>query len=249
MIMPKKILFADLDDTLFQSRRKCPDEVDLQPTAYLKDGSAHSFQTQAQAGLLNLFLQEMLVIPVTARNVDAYKRVDIRFDHGAIVNFGGVILTAAGLPDENWIEKIRPLSSRFSQILEDVKLWSETKASQLAISLRIRLIEDHGLPFYVSIKALEGQESDLDPMMNYLRLRLVGLQIYLHRNGNNIAVIPEWLNKRAAVEYMKAQLREDYGQIVTIGMGDSLSDLSFMQSCDYSLIPNHSQIMLSIVEQ
>ena len=74
-----RILFTDLDDTLFQSfRKETPDERSI-PLAYLADGSAISYANPQQQAALALFQREMTVIPVTARNHDAFKRVRIPF--------------------------------------------------------------------------------------------------------------------------------------------------------------------------
>jgi len=50
------------------------------------------------------------------------------------------------------------------------------------------------------------------------------------------------LDKRHAVEHLTERLRREHGEIVTFGMGDSLSDLGFMSTCDYALVPKASQI-------
>ena len=64
----------------------------------------------------------------------------------------------------------------------------------------------------------------------------------LHWNGNNLALLPPWLDKAHAVRRLQEQYRRRYGTILSIGMGDSASDLPFMQRCDYLLTPVGSQI-------
>jgi hydroxymethylpyrimidine pyrophosphatase-like HAD family hydrolase len=241
--MSKKILFTDLDDTLFQSKRKCPDHDELLPVAYLKDGTAHSFQTQAQANLLQAFMDDMIVVPVTARNMDAFNRVKIDFKHGAIVNFGGTILNPDGQLNETWLATISVRCKQFRPVLNATAEWAHSKVDLLGGGLRARVIEDHGCPFYVSIKSTEGQEPVLDDMEFMLREQLQTTDLSVHRNGNNLVAMPNWLDKRHAVEFMKTQFKTHYGPITTIGMGDSLSDLGFMKQCDYMIAPSGSQIM------
>lgn len=244
--MSKKILFTDLDDTLFQSKRKCPDHGELLPVAYLKDGTAHSFQTQAQANLLQAFMDDMIVVPVTARNMDAFNRVKINFMHGAIVNFGGTILNPDGQVNETWLTTVSARCEWFRSILNATAEWARKKASLLGGGLRARVIEDHGCPFYVSIKSAEEYEFVLDDMEVMLREQLQTTDLLVRRNGNNLVAIPNWLDKRHAVEFMKTQFKNNHGSITTIGMGDSLSDLSFMKQCDYMIAPCGSQIMQSM---
>ena len=242
--MLKKFLFADLDDTLFQSRRKCPDEVPLAPMAYLKDGTAHSFATGAQASLLALMQREMTVIPVTARNADAFRRVRLPFAHGAVVNYGGVILDADGKPDEQWLDSSRDLSQESLPHVEAVSATVSALASAADVALRVRIIADFGVPFYVCAKSEEGDERALDKVEPLVRRHCQegALPMAVHRNGNNLSVLPHWLDKRHAVEHLVGRLRREHGEIVTFGMGDSLSDVGFMSVCDYALVPRASQI-------
>ena len=88
-------VFLDLDDTLFQSRAKCPVEDDLYPAAFLRDGSAHSFMTAKQRALWRLLETNMTVIPTTARDWEAYRRVELPFRSWRILDYGGVIIDAS----------------------------------------------------------------------------------------------------------------------------------------------------------
>lgn len=240
--MLKKFLFADLDDTLFQSSRKCPEGVPLTPMAYLKDGTAHSFATRAQESFL--MQQEMTVIPVTARNADAFSRVRWPFTNGAVINYGGVILRADGAVDEGWLAQIRAQAAQTLPMLEHVSGVLQSIADSLCVQLRIRIISDFETPLYLCAKSNEGDEQALDRTEPLLRdcCAEAALPLFIHRNGNNLSVLPRWLDKRHAVEYLTERLRREHGEIVTFGMGDSLSDLGFMTSCDYALVPKASQI-------
>ena len=242
--MPKKFLFADLDDTLFQSRRKCPDVEPLLPVAYLKDGTAHSFQTPSQKSVLQLFHQEMTLIPVTARNADAYQRVRLGFSNEAVINFGGIILDKTGNPDPEWLERSKTLSAQSLNVLEEIKEGILRFASAEKLGIRARIIEDFGVPFYISAKSDEGNEEAIDRVQT-LALSMLDASdagVSAHRNGNNFAVLPNWLDKRHAVAYLVDKLRKEHGEIVTFGMGDSLSDIGFVADCDYALIPRSSQL-------
>ena len=244
MTMPKKFLFADLDDTLFQSHRKCPSDRPLTPAAYLKDGTAHSFLTPEQLSVLNLFQREMDVIPVTARNADAFRRVRLDFGSCAVVNYGGVILQADGSPERDWLARSERLAAdglaALNAACDLIREWADTSGARL----RVRIIEDFGVPFYLCAKSEEGDEKGLDPIEHRAR-ECWGhptSTLIPHRNGNNFSLLPTWLDKRHAVEHLTTRLRELHGEIVTFGMGDSLSDLGFMRQCDYALVPQRSQI-------
>ncbi len=244
MTVPKKFLFVDLDDTLFQSRRKCPDDVPLTPAAYLKDGTAHSFLTPLQYGVLGFLQREMVVIPVTARSADAYARVRLGFMDRAVVNYGGLILGRDGTPDIAWLERSRNLASADANHLEFIRETIIDWASMQGDSIRVRIIADLSVPFYVCAKCEEGSETALDCIEALARSRWPATDesVRIHRNGSNLSVLPRWLDKQHAVVHLIKQLRQEYGEIATFGMGDSLSDVGFMTACDYALIPGASQI-------
>jgi len=66
-------------------------------------------------------------------------------------------------------------------------------------------------------------------------------ELALHYNGNNLAVTVAGTQKHDAVRRVAAELQRD-GPIVTIGAGDSLTDIPFLRACDFALVPRASQI-------
>lgn len=241
----KKYLFVDLDDTLFSSLPKCPDHDDLQAVAFLKDGSACSFTTAKQRAFLSMASQSMTLIPTTARNSDAFGRVDLAFDDYKIINYGGVVLAPTGVPDQSWLETMRgEMAASLSGLRRAISIIDEF-SQRVGLAGKARLIEDYGIPFYVVVK---------DPDKIAERLALIeqdalapwlaseGKAFYVHRNGNNLAVLPKALNKARAVEYVIGLLRNTHGQVMTMGMGDSRSDARFMAACDYAIVPRGTQL-------
>lgn len=155
-------VFLDLDDTLFQSRAKCPAEGELYPAAFLRDGSAHSFMTAKQRALWRLLETNMTVIPTTARDWEAYRRVDLRFRSWSILDYGGVIIDASGHPDEDWLESMRAATCTAVSGLKQALEMACDFAATRGLSVRVRLIEDFGLTFYLVAKYQNGREPDLD---------------------------------------------------------------------------------------
>ena len=68
-------------------------------------------------------------------------------------------------------------------------------------------------------------------------------ELALHYNGNNLALTVRGAQKHDAVRRVGAELERD-GPIVTIGAGDSLTDISFLRVCDFALVPRDSQIQM-----
>ena len=101
------LLFTDLDDTLFTSARKAAPTPAHVPLAYLKDGAPISYASPCQQALLAHWQAHATMIPVTARNFDAYRRVRIPFTAHAVINHGGVILLPDGSADPAWLAQSR----------------------------------------------------------------------------------------------------------------------------------------------
>lgn len=245
-----KIFFTDLDDTLFQSHGKAAPGSDWRPAAFLGDSSPISYQSPVQQQALALFEREMLVIPVTARNHDAFQRVDLRFPAEAIINYGGTILEANGDPDAAWHARSSASAHKVIELLERWVEGLEREATRLEIDVSIRLITDFGLPFYIVAKARSGEREAAIGLLREaaarLRLRAAFSEVRIHANGNNLAILPKWLDKGHAVAYLIERYRTREPALMSFGMGDSLIDLGFMAACDYMIVPAGSQIAASM---
>lgn len=241
----KKFLFVDLDDTLFQTPGKCTGEADLHPAAYLKDGSACSFTTPRQRAFFALMDREMTLIPATARNRDALSRVDLAFSSYAIIDYGGVVLEPGGALDSVWIETMRSDMARALNGLKEAMERIDQYSARAGLKGRARLIEDYATPFYIVVKDPDKQAERLERIEREALapwIATAGQDFYLHRNGNNLAVLPKTLNKARAVNYLRQRLQAEHGDILTLGMGDSQSDARFMAACDYAIVPNGTQL-------
>ena len=59
----------------------------------------------------------------------------------------------------------------------------------------MRTISDHGVPFYIVVKSPTGRLQDIDAVAAHcaeLCAQFAGCR--LHRNGNNVALLPPWLD-------------------------------------------------------
>ena len=231
------LVFTDLDDTLFTSMRKAPPDGSHQPLAFLADGSPISYASRTQQAWLAHWQQHAILIPVTARNHDAYRRVHLSFSAHAVINYGGIILNPDGSPDPDWRDDSAQHAKHSAPRLQALAERMHGRRSDL----NIRIVEDFGIPFYLVIKSSSGEA--LDDIAAELAAHLTHPGDKLHHNGNNLAVIPGWLDKAHAVAHLLAQYRQQYGEIVSIGMGDSRIDLGFMRHCDYLIAPQRSQIV------
>lgn len=244
----KPCLFLDLDDTIFQTMRKCPPGTRLENAASGRNGTPLSFITSNQLTLFRLFSETMRVIPTTARSLDAFKRVHLNFEHGAILDYGGVILNAAGNVDVEWDSVIRGKAAAFSSVMEELCCEIKEYALRRAMTISVRIIGDFDMKLYIVIKQPEADISVLDELHRESVLPLAPEDFYVHFNDNNIAIIPRFLNKAHAVKFfIEERLRPSDDSLITLGMGDSISDLHYMGLCDYIITPSVSQIGRSLL--
>lgn len=241
----ERFLFLDLDDTVFQSRGKCGLETDLTVAAYLKDGSPISYCTARQRALLELFGRELRIIPTTARNLDAFSRVALPFSEMSILDHGGIILDAAREPDRVWLERMQRSTGAVIGLLHDLKARIATCAKRQGIEVCTRIIGDCGLDLYVLVKHTLGDTAVLGALLEgCVRPWIAQAEVAFktHLNGNNLAILPAFLDKSHAVAYVMERLTERFGDILTFGMGDSMSDRDFVLKCDYALLPSGTQL-------
>lgn len=238
--MQAPIVFTDLDDTLFQTARKCPDQniSGLRLMSRLIDGSPSGYATKRQEHMLSWFRAGQ-VIPVTARGTDVMGRVDIE-QAPAICSNGGCILETDGV-DQKWHSHL-VASAATGPAVETV--YAEFTAS-LDDRYRHWVVSEYGLPLYIVIKS-NIDEGEILNDLDHARLEKMPEGWRRHRNGNNLAYLPAWLNKRHAVTYLIEKIRAAAPDTPIIGVGDSTSDVGFMDLCDFAIAPTNSQLWATV---
>lgn len=236
----KLYVFLDLDDSIFQTRRKCPVGEELFPAALDRDGNTNSWMTQRQRMLFSLFESAGTIIPTTARNHGAFSRVTLPFHHVAILNFGGVVLLPDGKLDERWDAEIRPrtqaVEEQLRQAFEEVQKFAEHRFP----NVYARIIRDFDMPLYLVLKDRESDNLSLQAIAESGVLP-AGEGWFCHFNDNNLTLVPSFLGKEKAVQHViDHHLGEE--SAVTLGLGDSVSDSGFLKLCDYAMTPRESQL-------
>lgn len=236
------LTFLDLDDTIFQTRRKCPDDVPLLPATVGRDGAPLSFMAPSQRALVAWLLRTTVVIPTTGRNLEALERVQLPFEHGAILSHGATIVDARSQPDESWQAKVSGIVEASRKALHRSRDALVALSRERRLDLRVRIVGDFDRDLYVVVKHPRADDAALDAA----RLACEALareepSLRLVPTDNNLSLVPRGISKQTAVRHVLAQ-RIGSGDEATIGVGDSLSDLAFMLDCHYALVPARSQI-------
>ena len=235
-------VFADLDDSLFQTLRKCPQDIDLAAAAVDRQGAPLSYMTPQQRALLAL-LDRAVIIPVTGRNTAALERVHMAFTSYRITSHGALVMTADGYPDAGWLARIKVQHQEWISQLEIALAWVERARVSAGLALRCRIIEDQNMPVYISIK---GEQAALEYLNAAIHEAWGEEGARIHRNGENMALLPPFARKEEAVAFLMQRLRETGDQPLFIGLGDSTTDLPFMRLCHYAMIPQQSQIRATL---
>jgi len=238
--MPNRIfMFSDIDDTLIQTGRKTDFEKKTVVGGYTKEGKENSFFYEGTKVLIDTLIDSNITfVPTTARDIASYNRTifpqkeKIKY---AILNFGGTILIDNKI-DPLWKEKMDREYSQIESI--DTLLTALVYEFQSAgLHLVIKTIAD----FYISVynKYSIDDKGILEEVRDILTDFIEkNSDFYLYENDNSFGILPNFLNKKFAVEY----LIEREKPILTIGAGDNLSDLDFMNLTSFQLVPNNSFI-------
>lgn len=239
--MTRPLVLVDLDDTLFQSRRKCPAvEVGHLALAAEASNGRHSYTTRAQGNLFAWLSQTAEVVPVTARGSEAYARVRLPFQHGAVLANGAVILLPDGREDAAWHTEVAGALAGVGGDLERLLDRGRRLAHDAGLRLRSWIVREGGLGAYAVFK--DDADADGAGLAALAGALAAPPGWTLHRNGNNLAYIPGCISKRRACEHLLTGVRgSDPGRLV-VGIGDSVSDLGFMSLCDLMATPSRGQL-------
>ncbi|MCS3430821.1 hypothetical protein [Klebsiella sp. BIGb0407] len=252
--MNKPVVLSDLDDTLFQTRRKMVDELALEPFrtgAIDRTLNPRSFMTEEQSIMVDWLLEHAELIPVTARGTEEISRVQIPFRSFAVTTHGAVILTPGGAPDEEWkalmLDKLSPYCER---LISMQRLITEMMQKR-GINAWARLNFEYGeTPVYLVMKHRDSTRlNELNAVADEIETLFPTEGFYIHRNSNNVAWLPTPVEKGLAVSWLLEKLRAERGIFPVIGLGDSLSDHRFMKLCTWFGIPRQSQFAEAISQR
>lgn len=245
----------DLDDTLFQTLRKMqtwqlPSE-NLTVASVNKQGEALSIFSEKQRHFFNWLSQTTELIPVTARDSDEILRVKLPFVSWQILTHGAVIITPSQQVDSVWQQQIfRQLQAFYDKIF----LLNQTLKrinQQQNLGLKFTLHDDDfqhtdRTPIYLAIKHQQRDEARLADFCQQLSKLLMPIlpnfsdDFYVHINANNLAILPYFIHKKHAVNYLLNKHLDKNRPC--FGFGDSVADLPFLQALDWYGTPNHGQL-------
>lgn len=256
----KPIILTDLDDTLFQTKRKFKDDMQFAKAvvgAFDRQQQPRSFMSAVQKNMLDWLLATAEVIPVTARGTEEVQRIAIDFNSYAITTHGAVILDKSHKPCEDWKkhilqalaaykERLAALEQHLSAMLDDPSQYPALPC----VKAWCRMNHEYDHPIYLVMKvSYSAHIKELNAYADWVEETFDLTGFYVHRNDNNVAWLPECIEKSKAVTYLLKKLNAAELDRPVLGFGDSLSDYHFMKYCDFMAVPQQSQLMKKIDTQ
>jgi len=219
----RPVVFADLDDTLFQTARKMSETPDPDRVASVSSNGKHSYMTRAQDQMFSWLTGTTRFIPTTARSQSAMDRCQFVFSDYQILANGGTVLLPGGIRDAEWDAWVSVVSGGAMASLDAIKQAMAPLVGK--DGFRTWIVFENSTPIYLCAKS-DGPEGVLDEAES--RFRDLALnQIHFHRNGRNLGFIPKGITKADAVRAVMDKIPH-LAERPVWGMGDSLSDLEFM---------------------
>lgn len=208
------IFATDLDRTLIYSNRAfdnnnhfiCVEHINAKEITYM---------TQESISLLHKLKEKVMIIPVTTRSIEQFKRVTIVSDSKyAITSNGGTILKNGKILKE-WKRHI-------SQQLKSIDFNEPLKHSPIPLTV----IDD---VFYYAVI------ENITPINEYLS-RLPE-DWHWTIQGKKLYIIPKIVSKENALRYLISLLNPTK----TITAGDGQLDINFITLGDLQLVPEQSE--------
>jgi hydroxymethylpyrimidine pyrophosphatase-like HAD family hydrolase len=237
--------FADVDDMLIATVRKAPIDGS-QPAAVDDKGVVCGWLTPKQSRFLEMFRGQVNMVLTTARTSKGVSQLNLPVSGYAIVSFGGVIRRPDGSAEPRFRALMAAQCVQVKPLLSELLALIEATCKQRGINARSRIASDDGLDLFLSVKHNERNLDQLQTLREVLEKQLPS-GWKLHHNGNFLAAMPPFLGKEIAVQWFIDNIAG--GDKLTIGMGDSLTDLPFMELCDYAVMPTQSQSFSTLLKK
>lgn len=237
------VIFTDIDDTLMKTFRKITDFTSLIPGAIGNNGQHISFIEPSRKRLIEVILNEQICIPVTARSEKSFSNLLIKFNHQAILNFGATILNSDKTLDLEWHNSIYLKS----EVLNQKNIFSivQARLKNLLYYFEVKLSFDNDICNYLNFRDYSLNVNKITTLQKAVETVLYEQEVlnsfYFYKTDRDLALIPNFIKKEYAVDYL---LTHKYSnKELSIGIGDHKNDLSFMSRCNFAMLPTDSSLM------
>ncbi len=243
------LFFLDLDDTLFQTVRKMSESQRERAVVAAVDrqGRPSSFMTKTQRNFVDWLNENACLIPVTGRGTEELRRVRVAFRSWKIATHGAVILTPDGSEDVVWRKYILGIVRPLQHELRYIAQRCTDYFARRSYDAFVRINQEYGTGIYLVMKHQDNSRlAELYAVMDDVFSGLNLSHFVLSSNDNNISLLPRGIDKAVALRHLLDTLDAEGGERPIIGLGDSLSDISFLSLCDWWGMPRRSQLAAAV---
>lgn len=232
------IFASDLDQTLIyspKSFRLLPEEsVPRMTCVEIYEGREISFMADGVIARLEQFASRHVFVPVTTRTIEQYQRISIFREtinptYAVVSNGGNLIIN--GVVDPVWQELVGMKMAQGCLCAEDM-LASFTQFCHDSWAKSVRTA-DH-LFYYCVVERDKVPLDELESFSIWAREQQWNVSL----QGRKLYVVPQVVNKWAAVAYIKELLQEK----TVVTAGDSLLDLCMLEQANYGIVPCHGEL-------
>lgn len=227
------LVATDLDRTLIYSRKARELGADHGPAVCVEvyDGAQASFMTAAAAQSFAALSQRAVVVPVTTRVIEQYRRVRLpgppaRF---AIVANGGTLLVD-GVADRDWQREVR---RRLAMSVPLDEVWTHV-GTVCRPEFTDKLRNAAGMFCYAVVRPAALPSGFVAELSEWAAAR--GWRTSLQ--GRKLYWVPEQLRKSAAVR----EVADRVGASLVLAAGDSLLDIDLLLAADRGIHPRHGEL-------
>lgn len=228
-----RLVFTDLDDTLFATARHHTSVEGLPVVSHTAAGEPSGYQHQAHQDIWAWLQQFGDIVPVTARTHNALSRVVLPFSAHQIWN-SGLSVQINGEFDQLWHEKMSMLLRSANHALAPV--WSILKSAHPDCEEHLVVPKE-----FDGLVAQWGLRAPTPEMAREVKRAIASalaeraLPFWVHNQSDKwLYVTPNGMGKHFAVRHLLDALNPQ----TSVGVGDNPSDIPFMRLCDYTLFPS-----------
>lgn len=230
----RSIFCTDLDNTMIFSYKHDigADKVNVE----IYQGREVSYVTRKTYQLLKQAAEKMLLVPLTTRTIEQYKRIDLGLGvlPYALVCNGGILLED-GKENECWYqESLAAVQSAHIELQKALKLLEHDPYR----TFELRFVSN----LFVFTKCNQSEEV-VCKLKNNVDLKIVDVL----NNGSKVYVVPKALRKGEAIKRFKSyiekknicctQEKDDIERKTILAAGDSEFDISMLQAADIAFAP------------
>lgn len=229
--MKNVILFSDLDRTIIHSSKFLKESINPEIVEFNKDKKPISYMEKEALLLLNELSNNLLFIPVTTRSLEQYKRIDLKITPLYSITSNGGIILKNNERLKSWDDFIKNNISNKNYMEIQDKLKSINKY----LTRELILIDNVFFFSKIDDNNLFELNYELDNILKWYDWTYT-------IQGNKIYIMPKFISKENAINYLLQNELSKDNFIITAGDGKLDYNFVFLSGSNLSIVPLNSEL-------